>query len=71
MNYPWVQHLRTGFGYFISVHLAKIATYKKVLVLKCIKFPDFSNDDFNTKTFLYGHLSQFYCYFLVPWGRFT
>ena len=27
MNYPWFMDLRTGFGYFISVHLAKIATY--------------------------------------------
>ena len=27
MNYLWFMDLRTGFGYFISVHLAKIATY--------------------------------------------
>ena len=27
MNYPWVMDLRTDFGYFISIHLAKLATY--------------------------------------------
>ena len=27
MDSPWVRDLRTGFGHFISVRLAKIATY--------------------------------------------